>query len=56
MGSGSYRYLVDVAYTCKILCRRPFWINRSHHIKRLIVPYSGMNLVPRQISNDDSYT
>ena len=54
VGSVAHRSPVDVVATWKIIRYRPFWMNWSHHIKRIIFSYSGMNLVPMRIINDDS--
>ena len=56
MVSETHRAPVNVAATWKILRHRPFWMNFYNHIKRLIVSYLGVTLVPRRMSNDDLYT
>ena len=44
---------MDVSSTCRIIHHRPFLLSLYLHIKHLIVPDSGMALVPRQMINGD---
>ena len=54
--SGAHIYPVDVASTFEILSCKPFWLNRYHHIKLLVVTNSGMIFLPRLMINDYSDT
>ena len=56
MGIGSHRAPVYLSSTCYIFLPCNIWLNRFHHMKRLIVPYSVMTLVPRLMINNYSDT
>ena len=53
---GSHIAHVNAAATYEIICHRLFWLNFSHHIKRLIVTNLGVYLVSRRMINYDADT